>query len=126
MEKMDMEKKINPEIMKDRTKQFAKQIIELCRQMPNNRKGRLIGDQLFRSGTSVASNYRAGCRARSRVEFISKLGIVEEEADEVLFWLEIINEIELLDQSLTAPLIKEGNEILAIVVSSINTARKNK
>ena len=123
---MDIEKKMSPEIMKDRTKQFAKQIIKLCREMPNNREGRLIGDQLFRSGTSVASNYRAGCRARSRAEFISKLGIVEEEADEVLFWLEIINEIKLLDQSLTDPLIKEGNEILAIVVSSINTARKNK
>ena len=125
MGKMEIEKKMNPEIMKNRTKQFAKQIIELCRQLPNHREGRLIGDQIFRSGTSVASNYRAGCRARSRAEFISKLGIVEE-ADEVLFWLQIINEIELLDQSLTAPLIKEGNEILAIVVSSINTARKNK
>ena len=113
-------------MMKDRTKKNAKQNIGLCRLLPNNREGRLIGDQIFRSGTSVASNYRAACRARSRAEFISKLGIVEEEAEEVLFWLEIITEIELLEHRLTAPLIKEGNEILAIVVSSINTARKNK
>ncbi len=123
---MEFKKKMNPEIMKGRTKQFAIQIIGLCRRLPKNRDGRLIGDQLFRSGTSVASNYRAACRARSRAEFISKLGIVEEEADEVIFWLEIINGIKLLDQKLTAPLIKEGNEILSIVVSSINTARKNK
>ena len=77
--------------MKQRTKEFAKQIIKLCRQLPKNREGRLIGDQLFRSGTSVAANYRSACRARSRADFISKLSIVEEEADESLFWLEIIN-----------------------------------
>ena len=123
---MDIDNKMSPEMMKNRTKQYAKQIIVLCRMLPNNREGRLIGDQIFRSGTSVASNYRAACRARSRAEFISKLGIVEEEADEVLFWLEVITEIELLEHSITAPLVKEGNEILSIVVSSINTARKNK
>ena len=123
---MDLDNKMSPEIMKDRTKKYAKEIIVLCRLLPNNREGRLIGDQIFRSGTSVASNYRAACRARSRAEFISKLGIVEEETDEVLFWLEIITEIKLLEHSLTEPLINEGNEILAIVVSSINTARRNK
>ena len=81
--------------MKRRTKEFAKEIIRLCRKLPNNREGRLIGDQIFRSGTSIAANYRAACRARSKAEFISKLAIVEEEADETLFWLEIIIEIVL-------------------------------
>ena len=115
---------ISPEVMKSRTKRFAMAIIALCQSLPNNREGRLIGDQIFRCGTSVASNYRAACRARSRAEFIAKMGIVEEEADETLFWLELIDDIQLLDKTLTAPLIKEGNELLSIVVSSINTAKK--
>jgi four helix bundle protein len=115
---------MNAEVLKSRTKRFALKIIELCQSMPRNREGRLIGDQIFRCGTSAASNYRAACRARSRAEFIAKMGIVEEEVDETLFWLELIDDIKLLDQTLTAPLIKEGNELLSIVVSSINTARK--
>jgi four helix bundle protein len=86
--------------MKKRTKGFAKRIIELCRKLPYNREGRLIGNQIFRSGTSVAANYRAACRARSKADFISKLTIVEEEADETLFWLELIIEMEVLDKSL--------------------------
>lgn len=65
--------------------------------MPDNREGRLIGNQIFRSGTSVAANYRAACRARSKTEFISKLSIAEEEADEALFWFELIQEMEILD-----------------------------
>ena len=115
---------MNPEKMKNRTKKFAQKIIELCRLLPNTREGRLIGDQIFRSGTSTASNYRAACRARSKAEFIAKLGIVEEEADETMFWLEIIEDIEILDKNLTTQLMNECNEIVAIVVSSINTARK--
>jgi len=79
---------MNQEDMKKRTKEFAKRIINLCRKLPNSREGRLIGDQIFRSGTSIGSNYRAACRARTPAEFIAKLGIVEEEADETLFWLE--------------------------------------
>jgi len=66
--------------LKKRTKEFAMQIIQLCRKLPNNREGRLIGNQIFRSGTSVAANYRAACRGRSKAEFISKLVMVEEEA----------------------------------------------
>ena len=102
------------------------QIIKLCRLLPRTREGRLLGDQLFRAGTSVAANYRAACRARSKAEFIAKLGIVEEEADESLFWLELIQELELCQDKLVQSLMKEGNEILAIVVSSINTARSNR
>ena len=87
---------MNQKEMKRRTKEFAKEIILLCRKLPNNREGRLIGDQIFRSGTSVAANYRSACRGRSKAEFISKLSIVEEEADETLFWLEVIKELNIL------------------------------
>ncbi|MBW2006152.1 MAG: four helix bundle protein [Deltaproteobacteria bacterium] len=110
--------------MKRRTKEFAKEIIRLCRKLPDNREGRLIGNQIFRSGTSIAANYRAACRARSTADFISKLAIVEEEADETLFWLEIIKEMEILDDAFIDSLMEENDEIIAIIVSSIKTARK--
>jgi four helix bundle protein len=110
--------------MKQRTKDFAKEIIELCRNLPNNREGRLIGDQIFRSGTSVAANYRSACRARSKAEFISRLAVVEEEADETLFWLEVIKEMKIFQYSKIDALMKENDEILAIVVASIRTAKK--
>jgi four helix bundle protein len=112
--------------MKQRTKDFAKEIIELCRNLPNNREGRLIGDQIFRSGTSVAANYRSACRARSRAEFISRLSVVEEEADETLFWLELIKEMKILYYNKLDALMQENDEILAIVVASIKTAKKKK
>jgi len=120
------EKTMNETQLKKRTKEFAKKIIELCRHLPNNREGRLIGDQLFRAGTSVAANYRASCRARSRAEFVSKLGIVEEEADESMFWLEIIKEMKISDHSLVDLLLKESDELIAIFVSSIKTSRERK
>ena len=109
-----------------RTKSFAKEIIKLCRKLPNNREGKLIGNQIFRSGSSVAANYRSACRARSKAEFISKLSIVEEEADETLFWLELINEMGILDSTLLDSLMKENNEIISIIVSSIKTVKGNK
>ena len=117
---------MNEEEMKNRTKEFAKSIIKLCRKLPDNREGRLIGNQIFRSGTSIAANYRAACRARSTAEFISKLSIVEKEADETLFWLEILEEMEILDKDLIAALMQESNEIIAIIVASIKTSRKRK
>ncbi|MGW8301577.1 MAG: four helix bundle protein [Desulfobacterales bacterium] len=123
---MGNRKAMTAEIMKDRTKKFAKQIILLCRKLPKNREGNLIGNQIFRSGTSVASNYRAACRGRSKAEFIAKMGIVEEEADETIFWLEVIEEVEILKNDSISSLMQECNEILSIVVSSINTARKRK
>ena len=115
---------MNEEQLKKRTKEFAKNIIQLCRNLPNNREGRLIGDQLFRSGTSVAANYRAACRGRSKAEFVSKLAIVEEEADETMFWLELIKEMSISKEPMVDDLIKESDEIIAIVVSSIRTAKK--
>lgn len=117
---------MNEEEMKKRTKEFAKEIIKLCRNLPDNREGRLVGNQIFRAGTSVAANYRAACRARSTAEFISKLSIVEEEADETLFWLELIKEMRILDDASLDSLMKENDEIIAIIVSSIKTARKKK
>ena len=110
--------------MKRRTKDFAKEIIKLCRKLPKNREGNLIGNQMFRSGTSVAANYRSSCRAKSKADFVAKLAIVEEEADETLFWLELIDEMEILDKASIDYLMKENDELIAIIVSSIKTARR--
>ena len=117
---------MNPEIMKKRTKQFALRIIKLARALPKTIDGRTIGNQIIRCGTSVASNYRAACRARSRAEFIAKLGIVEEEADESVFWIEIIIVSEFMKKELVELLLKEANEITVMIVSSKKSARKNK
>jgi four helix bundle protein len=111
------------EEMKRRTKEFAKTIVGLCRKLPRTREGSLIGGQLFRAGTSVGANYRAVCRARSRADFIAKLGIVLEEADESLYWLEIIQECQVLPHNVVAPMMKEADELVAIFVSSLNTAK---
>ena len=116
---------MNEAQLKIRTKSFAKDIISLCRKLPANREGMLIGNQIFRSGTSVAANYRAACRAKSGADFIAKLAIVEEEADETLFWLEIIIEMGILDVPAVESITKENNEIIAIIVSSLKTARIN-
>lgn len=113
------------EQFKKRTKQYALRIIRLVDSLPRTASSRHIGDQLLRAGTSVAANYRAACRARSKAEFCSKLGIVEEESDESVFWMELTVESGMLKQRRVADLIKEGQEITAIVVSSINTARRN-
>lgn len=110
--------------LKKRTKEFAKNIIQFCRTLPQNREGRLIGNQLFRSGTSVAANYRAACRGRSKAEFISKMAIVEEETDETYFWLDLIKEMNISSHHLVDILLKESNELLAITVSSIKTVKR--
>lgn len=113
------------EQLKDRTKQYALRVIRLVNSLPPTAAARTIGDQLLRSGTSVASNYRTACRARSRAEFCSKLGIVEEESDESVFWMELIVESGMLKAAKVAELMKEGHEITAVIVTSINTARRN-
>ena len=109
-----------------RTKKFALRIIKLVNALPNNAAGRAIGGQLIRSGTSVASNYRASCRGRSKAEFIAKLGIVEEEADESAFWLELIIESNLMEEKLIIDLLKEANELTAIFAQSRITAKGKK
>lgn len=93
--------------------------------LPNNIAGRKIGDQLIRSGTSVAANYRAACRGRSKAEFIAKLGIVEEEADESALWMELIIESELLKKNLVENLLQEAVEITKIMAASKISARNN-
>ena len=99
---------MDQEQLKRRTKEFAKRVINLCKRLPKTREGRHIGNQLFRSGTSVGANYRAACRARSKAEFIAKLGIVLEEADESLYWLEILAETQIMNADLLAPLYEGG------------------
>jgi len=108
-----------------RTKQFALRIFKLVGALPQTIQGRAVAGQLIRSGTSVAANYRAACRARSKAEFVAKLGIVEEEADETAFWLELIIETSLLSATKAKPLLTEASEIVAIMASSKKTATKS-
>jgi four helix bundle protein len=118
--------KMNAQELKDRTKQFALRIMRLVDALPNTPKGRAIAGQLVRSGTSVAANYRAACRGRSHAEFISKIGVVEEEADETALWLELIVEDKLLPENKIAPLLKEANELTAIMAASYISASRSK
>ena len=115
---------MTPKELKDRTKRFAVDIMQLCRELPPSLDGRTVGQQLIRCGTSVASNYRASCRARSHAEFIAKMGTVEEEADESLLWLELIVDSKLATATRVEGLLKEADELTAIVVSSIKTAKR--
>src|SRR5438105_15755508 len=109
--------------LKDRTRAFALAIISLVEALPRGRSADVIGNQLLRAGTSVGANYRAACRARSRKEFIARMGIVEEETDETAFWLEMLEECGLAARLRVAPLNREAGELLAITVASIRTAR---
>src|ERR1041384_838628 len=111
--------------LKKRTKAFALRVLKLVAALPKTISGRTIGNQLARSGTSVAANYRAACRARSKLEFVSKLGIVEEEADESALWLELIIEGELMNRTLVEPLWNEANELVAIMTSSRKSASRS-
>lgn len=109
--------------LKQRTKQFAIRIIKLFRSLPRTEEARVIGKQMIRSGTSVAANYRAVCRARSRAEFIAKMGVVVEESDETVLWLELLVDAQILSASRMAKLLGEANELLAIFAASQHTAR---
>lgn len=113
------------EILKNRTKQFAIRIVKLFRALPKTDEARIIGKQVLRSGTSVAANYRAVCRARSTAEFIAKVGVVIEENDETVFWLELLAETEIVKQSQLESLLSEANELLAIFAASQTTAKSN-
>jgi four helix bundle protein len=115
---------MSPEQMKQRTKQFAIRIIRLVEALPNDKASVELGRQLLRAGTSVGANYRAACRAKSPRDFVHKLGIVEEESDEASFWMELLIETERLNPKRSLPLLKESNEILAMVVASINTVKR--
>lgn len=111
------------EELKNRTKKFTLLIIRLVEKLPNSKAGNTIGNQIIRSGTSVAANYRSACRARSNADFISKITIVEEECDETLFWLELITDANLLEKEEVQDLIKEADELTAIFTASGKTAR---
>ena len=117
---------MNNDHLKQRTKRFALEIVKLVEALPPGKTCEVLGRQLLRSGTSVGANYRAACRAKSPADFILKMGIVEEEADESSFWIELLVEAGKLNGSKAAPLIKECNELVAITVASIRTAKKGR
>lgn len=110
--------------LKERTRRFAVRIVRLCRSLPRTMEGKIIGSQLLRCGTSVGANYRAVCRARSRAEFASKLGIVIEEADEAVFWLELLSDTGIFSKEQLHELVAEANELVAIFVASRQTIMK--
>lgn len=111
--------------MKQRTKLFALGIIKLVESLPKEQTAKVLGGQLLRSGTSVGSNYRSACRAKSIADFISKMGIVEEEADESLYWMELLIEAGIEVNRKMEALMKEAGELLSLTVASIKTARKS-
>jgi four helix bundle protein len=113
------------EEMKSRTKAYASRVVKLCSALPNSWVAQTLGKQLLRSGTSVGANYRAVCRAKSGSDFINKLRIVEDECDESLFWMELLVDNNLVKSSRLHDLMKEADEILAIVVASAKTARSS-
>ena len=112
--------------LKTRTKAFALRILKLVDALPKTTAGRAFASQIVRSGTSVAANYRSACRAKSTADFVAKMSIVEEEADETLFWLELLEESELVTPAKLTAIKQEANELIAITVASIKTARRNR
>jgi four helix bundle protein len=115
---------VNKEDLQQRTKRFALAILRLTETLPTDRAASVLGRQLLRAATSVGANYRAACRARSRADFVAKLGLVEEEADETRYWLELLLEAGLISHDAAAPLLQEAAELVAITVASIKTARQ--
>jgi four helix bundle protein len=114
------------EELKDRTKKFALRIIHLCQSLPQTPEANLIGNQILRSGTSVGANYRAACRARSNAEFFSKISIVIEEADETMFWLELLQEAKIMKAERLTSLYEENEEILRIMAKARMNSKKTK
>ncbi|MGH9396642.1 MAG: four helix bundle protein [Terriglobia bacterium] len=112
-----------PEDLRQRTKQFALRVIKLFRALPKTEEARVLGRQILRSGTSVAANYRSACRARSRADFISKIGVVVEEADETAFWLELLIDAGIVRGDRLEDLLAETNELIRIFAASRATAR---
>jgi four helix bundle protein len=115
--------KRDSEALKVRTKDFALRVLRLYRSLPRTEESRILGSQLLRSSTSIGANYRAACRGRSRAEFIAKLGVVLEEADETVFWLELLQEGTIFPAGKLRDLLQEANELVAIFASSVRTAK---
>lgn len=112
--------------LRSRTKAFSLRVIRLVESLPKGRTADHIAGQLLRCGTSVGANYRAACRGRSAAEFRAKLGVVEEEGDESVFWMELLIDAKLVKEERLKDLMKEANEIVAMVVSSIKTSKRSK
>ena len=117
---------MDEQLFKQRTKKLALRVIDLIEDLPKTRTADVIGRQLLRSGTSVGANYRSACRGKSTADVLSKLAVVEEEADETAYWLELLIEGTVVAQTQIADLFKETNEILAMTVASIKTLRGRK
>ena len=117
---------MNEAEMKDRTKKFSLRVMKMVGSLPNTNVARVIGNQVLRSGTSVGANYRAACRARSKAEFSSRLGVVEEEADETSYWIELLMDGDILPKRRLTPLLTESNELVAMVTVSRVTLSRNK
>ena len=116
---------MTPDELKKRTKQFGLRVIRLVESFPKTKTATTIGNLLLRCGASVGANYRAACRGRSRAEFIAKLGVVEEEADESAYWLEMLVEDKVVRPDSVAGLLAEADELTAIMASSRKTAKQN-
>ena len=112
--------------IKDRARKAALRIIRLVESLPRTRSAEVIGKQLLRSGTSIGANYSAACRAKSTADLLHKLAIVEDEADESLYWMELLIDDRIVDEKKLLPLLSEVNEIVAMTVASIRTLRKSK
>ena len=110
--------------MKERTKQFALRVVKLTQSLPNDRTAMTLGNQLLRSGTSTGANYRAACRARSDAELRAKMGIVEEEGDESIYWMELLIDAGYVSAERLQDPIKEANALVAITVASIKTSKR--
>ncbi|HEY3661263.1 MAG TPA: four helix bundle protein [Candidatus Udaeobacter sp.] len=126
MPNVESENAVRKADLKARTKEFALRVMKLIDALARTIQGRTIAKQIIRSGTSVAANYRAACRARSRAEFISKIGVVEEEADETCFWLELIIDSGVLAEERIRPLLSEAGEMVAIMAASRKSAIGNR
>ncbi len=117
---------MNPEQLKSRTFDFALKVIQVIESMPKNKTSEVLGRQLLRSATSVGANYRSACKARSKADFISKITIVEEEADESQYWLELLMRSGVVKQEMILELLQEARELTAIFTAASKTAKRNK
>ena len=114
-----------PQELRERTKKFAIRVIRLFQALPKSSEAQILGKQLLRCGTAVAANYRAACRGRSRAEFISRMGVVAEEADESILWLELLEETGILSAKRLSEISNEAKELTAIFSTSLKTAKDN-
>ncbi len=117
---------MNPEELKTRTKKFGLRIMKLYEEVSKTKKGEILANQLLRAGTSVGANYRAACRAKSDADFIYKIEIVEEEADEAAYWMEMISESNIMKKNRLDDMIKEANELTAIFATSAKTVKQRR